>query len=347
MSLLTFRYSILLLFLIFIDYSFTFLTFYYSIPLLFLYFYFTIPLLYLYLYLPLLFIVYDPVLTESPQTAPPETPANPPLDPNDLLDPLHESVHVATSPPPSDDAFSAVDDDHVLVPLTSSADHLLGAALDGLNQAHDHVDEVNDNGHVDNHGHVDDHDHVATEGMSDMHMTSVGGFSLDALDRVEASEASVEGPPVSVSSVSSTEPSPKIETEEAEASRDRPSLPLNMNIVLDMEREANPEFFSGSSAKTPERYIKIRNHILHMWSRVQPSYLSKTASRSGLRDCGDVNVIGRVHAYLEMIGAINTGFETAAAALRPQKVVKVAMKRKQSVDMSAVQRCVVFDREMG
>ena len=29
--------------------------------------------------------------------------------------------------------------------------------------------------------------------------------------------------------------------------------------------------------------------------------------RSGLKKCGDVNIIGRIHAYLEQIGAINFG----------------------------------------
>lgn len=58
-------------------------------------------------------------------------------------------------------------------------------------------------------------------------------------------------------------------------------------------------------AKTPERYLKIRNHILDYWEKHRPQYVSKTACRKGLKDCGDVNAIGRVHAYLEKTGAIN------------------------------------------
>ena len=39
--------------------------------------------------------------------------------------------------------------------------------------------------------------------------------------------------------------------------------------------------------------------------RVRPTYLNKTSVRAGLKNCGDVNCIGRVHAYLEQLGAIN------------------------------------------
>jgi len=38
-----------------------------------------------------------------------------------------------------------------------------------------------------------------------------------------------------------------------------------------------------------------------------PSYLNKTSVRPGLKNCGDVNCIGRIHTYLECVGAINYG----------------------------------------
>lgn len=44
-----------------------------------------------------------------------------------------------------------------------------------------------------------------------------------------------------------------------------------------------------------------------MWQNSKPVYVSKTQVRAGLRNCGDVNAIGRIHAYLEQIGAINFG----------------------------------------
>jgi protein MYSM1 len=47
--------------------------------------------------------------------------------------------------------------------------------------------------------------------------------------------------------------------------------------------------------------------MLAAWKRCKPRYLTKTSARNGLKDCGDVNAIGRVHSYLESIGAINVG----------------------------------------
>jgi protein MYSM1 len=44
-----------------------------------------------------------------------------------------------------------------------------------------------------------------------------------------------------------------------------------------------------------------------MWMEIRPKYLSKTMVRPGLKDCGDVNAIGRVHECLERMGVINFG----------------------------------------
>lgn len=84
-------------------------------------------------------------------------------------------------------------------------------------------------------------------------------------------------------------------------------------MTLDPE-EATPiekfllsEFFSGSPTKSPERYLKIRNHIIGIWLQCKPIYLSKTASRQGLKKCGDVNSISRIHLALENLGVINFG----------------------------------------
>ena len=82
---------------------------------------------------------------------------------------------------------------------------------------------------------------------------------------------------------------------------------IDRNIIQKVEKEHNAEFFMGRALKTPERYMKIRNYILDMWEKTKPHYLFKTAARGGLRNCGDVNSIGRVHAFLEDIGAINEG----------------------------------------
>ncbi|RIB22363.1 hypothetical protein C2G38_1960902, partial [Gigaspora rosea] len=82
---------------------------------------------------------------------------------------------------------------------------------------------------------------------------------------------------------------------------------IDQATITESERKKNSEFFCGRGSKTPERYMKIRNFILNAWNSNKPKYVSKTSVRSGLKDCGDVNAIGRVHSYLELIGAINVG----------------------------------------
>lgn len=77
-----------------------------------------------------------------------------------------------------------------------------------------------------------------------------------------------------------------------------------MNISS-VEKFMMSEFFTGSPAKTPERYLKIRNHIIGMWNQYKPNYVSKTVCRNGLKKCGDVSAIGRVHLLLENLGVIN------------------------------------------
>ncbi|CAG8520541.1 18735_t:CDS:2 [Racocetra fulgida] len=84
-------------------------------------------------------------------------------------------------------------------------------------------------------------------------------------------------------------------------------IEIDQETITESERKKNSEFFCGRGSKTPERYMKIRNFILNAWNSNKPKYVSKTSVRSGLKDCGDVNAIGRVHTYLEDIGAINVG----------------------------------------
>ncbi|KAJ7383354.1 Myb-like, SWIRM and MPN domains 1 [Desmophyllum pertusum] len=94
---------------------------------------------------------------------------------------------------------------------------------------------------------------------------------------------------------------------------------IDRNVIQDLEKQHNAEFFMGRALKTPERYMKIRNYILDMWEKTNPNFLFKTAVRGGLRNCGDVNSIGRVHAFLEDIGAINEGcFDRPVLRVRQQ-----------------------------
>ncbi|KAG0165298.1 Myb-like, SWIRM and MPN domains 1 [Apophysomyces sp. BC1015] len=94
---------------------------------------------------------------------------------------------------------------------------------------------------------------------------------------------------------------------------------LDRFVISEEERLENSEWFNNKQSKTPDRYLKIRNHILDCWNACRPRYLTKTSARKGLRDCGDVNAIGRVHTYLEVIGAINVDCVTNAPRL-PKRI---------------------------
>ncbi|XP_067325440.1 deubiquitinase MYSM1 isoform X2 [Anolis sagrei] len=107
---------------------------------------------------------------------------------------------------------------------------------------------------------------------------------------------------------------------------------IDRNVISEEEKQAIPEFFVGRQAKTPERYLKIRNYILDQWEKSKPKYLNKTSVRPGLKNCGDVNCIGRIHTYLELIGAINFGCEQAVYN-RPQTTDKMRPREgKDAID---------------
>jgi protein MYSM1 len=92
-------------------------------------------------------------------------------------------------------------------------------------------------------------------------------------------------------------------------SLEKPQAEVNIseNYISELEKVVHSEFFEGRPTKTPLRYLKIRNHIVNCWLAVKPSYVTKTSIRQGLKNCGDVNCISRIHCYLEQIGAINFG----------------------------------------
>ncbi|MEE6495019.1 hypothetical protein FKM82_001932 [Ascaphus truei] len=107
---------------------------------------------------------------------------------------------------------------------------------------------------------------------------------------------------------------------------------IDRNSISEEEKQAIPEFFEGRQAKTPGRYFRIRNYILDQWENCKPKYLNKTSVRPGLKNCGDVNCIGRIHTYLELIGAINFGCEQAVYN-RPRPVDKTrSMEGKDTLD---------------
>nr|XP_046248835.1 histone H2A deubiquitinase MYSM1 [Scatophagus argus] len=118
--------------------------------------------------------------------------------------------------------------------------------------------------------------------------------------------------------------------EEEELKAPEKEIVMNLETITDDEKQAIPEFFEGRPSKTPERYLKIRNYILDQWLKCKPKYLNKTSVRPGLKNCGDVNCIGRIHTYLELIGAIN--FNCEQAVYNRPKVVDRS-KHKEGKDV--------------
>ncbi|XP_022802345.1 histone H2A deubiquitinase MYSM1-like isoform X2 [Stylophora pistillata] len=153
---------------------------------------------------------------------------------------------------------------------------------------------------------------VAREKSSDVSDSGLN-TALPSMDDIEWIAATS-------SEVTSSELIDSLEREQpgADATLIQP-ITIDRSVIQDLEKDHNMEFFMGRALKTPERYMKIRNYILDMWEKTKPNFLFKTAVRSGLRNCGDVNSIGRVHAFLEDIGAINEGcFDRPVPRVRQQ-----------------------------
>ncbi|XP_063923826.1 histone H2A deubiquitinase MYSM1-like isoform X2 [Zophobas morio] len=87
----------------------------------------------------------------------------------------------------------------------------------------------------------------------------------------------------------------------------RSEVHIDENFISELEKLVHGEFFEGRPTKTPLRYLKIRNHIINCWLSSKPTYVTKTSIRQGLKNCGDVNCISRIHCYLEQTGVINFG----------------------------------------
>lgn len=81
---------------------------------------------------------------------------------------------------------------------------------------------------------------------------------------------------------------------------------FSFSIVSDEEKKIHSDFFDKRrAAKNPQRYLKIRNHIIGIWQQQRPRYVSISQARKGLKDCGDVTPMSRIHRYLECKGVIN------------------------------------------
>ncbi|XP_013405094.1 histone H2A deubiquitinase MYSM1 [Lingula anatina] len=109
---------------------------------------------------------------------------------------------------------------------------------------------------------------------------------------------------------------------------------LERDQILDEEKYIHSEFFDGRPMKTPQRYLTIRNHIIDAWEKCKPKFLYKTAVRPGLKNCGDVNCIGRIHTYLEVKGCINFNCEEVCYK-RPTK--RLTLPSKVKIDKETLQ----------
>ncbi|KAJ2755206.1 hypothetical protein GGI19_001830 [Coemansia pectinata] len=114
-----------------------------------------------------------------------------------------------------------------------------------------------------------------------------------------------------------------------------PLFELDFATVCDVERQACREFFAGKANKTPERYMMIRNYMVEAWHAAQPLYLTKIKARAGLRNCGDVNAIGRIHTFLEHARIINVGAERSSRRSQPAKSTRRRVQSARDSDDEA------------
>lgn len=116
---------------------------------------------------------------------------------------------------------------------------------------------------------------------------------------------------------------------------------INCLEISEIERYFLYEFFEGRLAKTPERYQTIRQYILNTWQDMKPAYVSKTTVRTGLKQCGDVNCISRVHLLLEQLGAINFGhaneqFKYVRPLININEILSQSKRTKLQLDNNCI-----------
>ncbi|KAL7717012.1 SWIRM domain-containing protein [Entamoeba marina] len=123
------------------------------------------------------------------------------------------------------------------------------------------------------------------------------------------------------------------------------NIDFNHDNIQPEEMKENPEFFLGRNTKTPERYMAIRNQIIDMWNESKPTYLSKTQVRAKLKDCGDVNAIGRIHNFLEKVGWINTGPVVGKYIRSKNRIQKKGVAPHHSEGVRSSSTSVTFEND--
>ncbi len=80
-----------------------------------------------------------------------------------------------------------------------------------------------------------------------------------------------------------------------------------MKVLISFKRKILLTINLNGSVYLLKTWSFLENDLLSCLfrERSKPKYLNKTSVRPGLKNCGDVNCIGRIHTYLELIGAIN------------------------------------------
>ncbi|KAJ2341127.1 hypothetical protein GGF43_006242, partial [Coemansia sp. RSA 2618] len=117
-----------------------------------------------------------------------------------------------------------------------------------------------------------------------------------------------DGEPAASGAARSPEPEANGATRELELELElAPAFTVDPAVASEAEQKGCREFFLGKANKTAERYMRIRNHMIAEWEATKPAYLTKIRARAGLKNCGDVNAIGRVHTFLEGARIINAG----------------------------------------
>lgn len=173
-------------------------------------------------------------------------------------------------------------------------------------------------------------------------------LSIDGNEAIKAQSPSISvspEPQPTIATPPSVEDIPAIpETTQSEENvKDHNTISIFDRFTVSEEEMAqNPEWFKQKYSKTPDRYLKIRNHMLDCWNRCKPRYLTKTSARKGLKDCGDVNAIGRVHQYLESIGAINVDCTTNAPR-PPKRVPREIYEQEEQVDFDPSELVLGYD----
>nr|CAI5869818.1 unnamed protein product [Callosobruchus analis] len=145
-------------------------------------------------------------------------------------------------------------------------------------------------------------------------------------DIIEASDSQEQKPEIDLTKLDSS-------TVKQLMSLDKPQneLIIDEDSISQLEKVIHNDYFQGK-AKTPARYIYIRKSILKSWRSIKPKYLSKTNCRSSLKKSGDVNSIGRIHTYLEQIGAINYGCEQVMYARPLSNLIYVPLTSKEKTE---------------